>query len=284
MICALILLSLALCGCGGSANASFNLSTVKPWNNYERMVYDYEKIAADGTVKASGTYTVTISTENGVTTIESSMTVTHTESKISDTIASVVRMDAKSMYPKYSEKKITDNVNGNGYTLVMNYAEKISSMKFDREESPRETFALPEPGQEVYDNEQLYQIVRAADNLNEKDNSGTFSLINGVDTYIYGAVKTYEMLYTVGDSETVKTTGLEGRYGINQDGNIPCRKVTIKLNTDRSGSSTSVYYSADGFSGGGKYVPVRISRSQFSTTSLSVEFDHIYTLKDYSAR
>lgn len=284
----MIALAFALCGCGSTADTSFGLSVEKPWNNnginYEKMVYVYEKINSDGETVATGKYTVEItSSVSGETEIKTSLTVVDLNTGISDSVTSKVVMNSVSLYPKYSEKTVVDKHNDNGYTLVMDYANKTSTMTFSKEETSRDVIVLPEPGQEVYDNEQLFYVVRAADNLGTSGNSGIFTIINGVDTYVYGEVKSYDMIYSVGDPEVVKCVGMGGKYGVNQDENIPARKVTVKINAARTGSGTSLYFAADEFTGGGKNVPVRITRAQFSTSSLSVEYNHVYTLSDYSA-
>lgn len=283
----IITLAFALSGCGSTADTSFGLNVEKPWNNnginYEKTVYLYEKIDSDDKTVATGKYVVEISSANGETEIKTSLTVTDLDTGISDSVTSKVVMNSVSLYPKYSEKTVVDKHNDNGYTLVMDYENKTSSMTFSKEENPRDTIVLSEPGLEVYDNEQLFHVVRAADNLDAADNSGVFTIINGVDTYVYGEVKSYDMIYSVGDSEIIKCVGMGGKYGVNQDENIPARKVTVKINASRTGSGTTLYFAADEFTGGGKNVPVRITRAQFSTSSLSVEYNHVYTLSDYSA-
>ena len=59
---------------------------------------------------------------------------------------------------------------------------------------------------------------------------------------------------------------------------------SIKINSDRSGPGTVIDYAAEKFEGGGRNVPVRITRSQYSTSSFDIEFTHTYVLKDYRTR
>ena len=288
VIAMLCLLSavMTFAACGQTASNEFNLINQKPWSyaaREERMVYDYTMTDRDGNLTASGIYTVTISTTGSETTFNSSLTISYTDGQGTVSMQSRVVMDATSLYPKYSSKTMTDSLNNTGYELIMNYEELTSSMTFRGEDGPRQSITLYEPGQEVYDNEQLYQIVRAADNLGEQDSTGTFSIINGVDTYLNGEVTSYLMIYSVGESTTVHAEGMENKYGVNADGNIPCRPVTIKINSDRSGSGTVVDYAISQFEGGCARVPVRISRSQYSTSSFDVAYRHTYTLSDYSA-
>ncbi len=285
-LCAFISV-LMLSGCGQTSDNQFNLIVSKPWGDSvieERMEYAYTMTRSDGTAAASGIYTVTVSVSDGKTRFKSSLDISYSDGG-SASMQSLVIMDSSSLYPEYSEKTLENRTEGGeGYSLIMDYENLTSSMKFSSKDAPEEQIALSEPGLEVYDNEQLYQIVRAADNLTAKDNSGTFTIINGVDSYLYGEETRYSMLYVVGDALSVKAEGMANKYGVNADGNIPCRSVSIKINSDRSGPGTVIDYAAEKFEGGGRNVPVRITRSQYSTSSFDIEFTHTYVLKDYRTR
>ncbi len=310
LIC--ILAALLMCvipaasGCSDTSDGSFTILDNKPWANeginYEKCTYDYEKTDKDGNAVASGIYTVTISSSQGVTTIESRLDIAN-EHGGSDSVSSSVTCDSTTLIPQTVSKRVINYVlkdgelTDNGYTLSMNYKEKTASFSFnDPSAEKKDDITLPSGSADTFDSEQYYQIVRSARNLGTEKNSGMFSLFSGVDSFIAGKPVSFPIKYIVG-SESVLTCkklgqALGGSYGVNQAGSILCRKVTAQINADQSGSTTTIMFAADAFGNAssesvtracGKNVIVSISRPQYSISSFGVEYTHSYILTDYTA-
>lgn len=280
-------LTFSLGGCysqSSAQNNTFALSTEKPWKNYhEKLTYKYEQTTPEGELLESGIYTVEITVSGDKTEIRSALTVNDTDGESRNVISSFVSMDSVSLYPEYSEKTVTDKAEKNGYKIVMDYKNGTSSFVSDSDKDNKKTINLPQLGQDTFDNEQFYWIIRCANNLTETDNNGTFNMVNGVDSYILGSLKTYTMRYTVGASTNVTCPELASEYGINPDGRIPCKTVTGEISSNRTGSKTTLYYAVNAFENGGEKILVKFERPKYNISSLKVESTSVFTLTGYSA-
>ena len=307
IIFALIFCIMPLTGCTDTSNSLFVISQVKPWSNadltHEKCEYDYEKLDKNGEAVATGKYVVEISVDKEVTTIASSLTI-KTEQGWTDQVISTVKCDSTTLSPHSVNKKINnfayDGENklvDRGYDMFLDYKEKTASFSFhDPDAERKDDIVLPDLSAETFDSDQYYQIVRSAKNLDAKNNSGTFSLLSGADSFIGGAVITFPVKYIVGEEKVVtcKKLGetLDGEYGVSKSGSGLCRWGTVQINASQSGSTTTLMFASASFGNstdqtgtrtGGKNVLVSISRPQYSVSSFAVEFTHKYTLCNYTA-
>ena len=309
IIFALIFCIMPLTGCTDTSDSLFVIAQIKPWSNadltHEKCEYDYEKLDKNGEAVATGKYVVEISVDKEVTTITSTLNVI-TEQGWTDQVISTVKCDSTTLSPHSVNKKINNfaykdeakkEVIDRGYDMFLDYKEKTASFSFhDTDAERKDDIALPDLSAETFDSDQYYQIVRSAKNLDAKNNSGTFSLLSGADSFIGGAVITFPVKYIVGEEKVVtcKKLGenLDGEYGVSKSGSVLCRSVTVQINANQSGSTTTLMFASASFGNevnqtgtrtGGKNVLVSISRPQYSVSSFTVEFTHKYTLCNYTA-
>ncbi len=281
-------LTFPLGGCysqSSTQSSTFTLSSEKPWKNYrEKLTYKYEQTMPDGEILESGIYVVEISTSGDTTEIKSTLKIKGTtDNENYEAMNSFVSMDSVSLYPSYSQKTICNQTGKNEYEIIMNYSERTSSFLSGSDANDKQTLGVPQLGQDTFDNEQFYWIIRCANNLTETDNSGTFYMINGVDSFLNDSLKTYTMRYTVGDSTNIACPELASRFGVNPDGRIPCKTVSGEISSNRTGSKTTLYYAINAFENGGEKVLIKFERPKYSLSTLKVESNSVFTLIDYAA-
>lgn len=288
-LCAVIALCFCLTGCTGqTTDTEFDLKRDKPWGtNYEKCTYRYLKTTNEGETVAQGVYTVEISTKDGETTISTALNVYSTDGS-SDVMTSTVTMEANSLYPRLSQKKYVARDNdgnvkeGFGYDISINYTEGKATGSFDNTTLGEREITFAQVDVRTYDNEQLYWIVRAARNATAENNSGNFAILSGVDSLVAGSGKIYQMMYTVMTDSSVVCAEMGGKQGVGSDGRIACHTVALKINDDRSGSTTTLHFAiGDETEPGKNRVLIHFSRPQYDMEKFTVAFNHSYTLTDY---
>lgn len=331
--------TLSLAACGGTVAHVANIEDKKPWaatgtGSYEKCVYDIERRditrSGDDQIIATGTYTTEVEVESDERTVVSaSFTLTYVDDEragssrgLTDTYVAACAFATTGAHPIYSYRAMTlapraDETRNNSYTIVANYASAEAAVPAPSGDVtlPARTSRITWHGEsadlaidasgQVFDNEQLYYILRAFTNIDE-EKSETFRLSNLFDAHNAGSFSAHDMSVSVAENrETLfvspdfieySTTSYNDRgeavESIELDGNednprakLDCLVGTVGMTSSNPGPSQMVYFSdipfrVDDVGNTTTKVIVRIVTREYS--GASEQYNMIYHLKEYS--
>ena len=332
---AAFLLAVALLGltaCGGTVVHQPDLEETKPWDTttkYEKSVYKIERFkmkregkntVPDGDPIATGTYTTEIEiTSADETKVKNSFSLTYADDERAgadrgktDTIESECVFGTIGAYPSYSYRNAVlaprdGESKNNSHTITANYKNEekdglaglTSKIAWHGEEK---TIRLKSGGQ-VYDNEQLFYMLRAFKKT-KPEGSESFRLSNLFDAHNAGAYSAYNMSFSVAkeketlfvdESFTRFSTQTQNDKGetlesIGSDGNghakVECVKGTLSINATNPGPPETVYISNVPFriddNNKTSKVIMKIVRKQYSGAEET--YNIVYTLESYTTQ
>ena len=263
-------------------------------SGYEKLTYDYTRTQPD-----SGTVV-----ENGTVVMEAYYGSEQTELRITEKIydtasglllfesASSVTMATVGLYPRLSSKTVKvynpknlENFADSSYTVSADYSAKTSSGSIAGK--AQNAITIPDIGVNCFDNEQLFYLVRSATNLETLENTGTFDLANMADSYFSEKFYKHEMIYSVLETATVSTEKLQNAASLGLGEAVPCYKISLKINSNKSGPGTVLYISDQAFTSGetvlSDRVIMKMVREQYDVNTFVMTYVHEYVLSSYSA-
>lgn len=293
-------------GCGETVVA---LDAELPWAT-PLSLYEYSEFSVRGSMK-SGDSTVDVSVGNvkftlkeadGNVVLTMEARLEHldieengSERGLVDTAASEVVFDKKTLLPITSKKSVVladrKGKLNNSYELDLSYTQKRGELTFTEQGGEKQTRRIKADGQ-VFDNEQLYYVVRAFSSLSPKAYLN-FNLYNGFDAFNYD-LGVYKMGVSV-DADPVTVTLSDWKdpdktFGMDLDeSGVPCPScysARITISENENGSPIYAKYSENPFKISDSISTKKVLTA-FSTTSFNADYTKLftmdYTLCDYRA-
>ena len=303
------LVALVACACE-SAAPTLSLDTPAPWvysgeakDAYEKCVYSVEKrdVTTD-TVIAAGTMTCVIEpAENDKNRLTTSMTITYndaapeTERGLTDTVDSHVTFSPVSLAPESSYKKIVlasrENETTNfSYELNTDYTTGISTLNyFNRENATSEVKVGDSTLMNVFDNEMLYYVARAASGI-KTEGSGSFANACFFDMHGTGKFAYRTINFSCGkETESVVLDELFARgHGYTADASVAAIKTSLTQSGEDSGPAIELWLSSTDFKVGSadtdktRKVMVKMATTEYNVSAAAKQYVTTYTLTDYS--
>lgn len=333
-----LLLCVALLGltaCGNQVVHTADMDEVKPWDTvtkYERCEYTVERYrmtrsgkttVTDGDPIAVGRYVTAVQINDGSTRVTNEFTLTYADDDragasrgLTDTTVSDCEFASTGGFPTYSYRKTTlapreNESRNNSYEIFANYRTEpfdvhgrtidanVSKMLWHDAES---SISIQTEGQ-VFDNEQLYYMLRAFKNIHT-EGSETFALSTLFDAHNNGAFSTHGMSLSIAkaaevldldESFTRFSTQTQNDRGetlesIESDGNghakLRCLKGTLAETSSNPGPAFTIYFSDVPFRinehNSTQKVIVRIVTKEYSAAEET--YNMIYTLTGYTTQ
>lgn len=299
--------SLVACACGASA-PTLSLDSPTPWvhageakNAYEKCVYSVERrdVTTD-TVIAVGEMTMTIApaTDSDKSSLTTSMTITYndnapeSERGLTDTINSSVIFAPISLTPERSRKKVElapragEKANFS-YELTNDYTAGVSTLNYyNRENATSEVKVGDNTLMNVYDNEMIYYVARAAAGIKAEGN-GSFANACWFDMHGAGKFAYRTINFTCGkEPESMGTFGFLAPYTV--DGSVSAHKTSLTQSGEDSGPSIELWLSATDFRIGTtdtdktRKVMIKMATTEYDVGQATKKYVTSYVLSDYS--
>lgn len=324
---------LGLTACSNQVVHTADMDEVKPWDTvtkYERCEYKVERYrmkrsgkatVTDGDPIAVGSYVTTVKINDDSTRVTNQFTLTYAEDDragasqgLTDTTESDCEFASTGGFPTYSYRKTTlapraGEQRNNSYEIFANYRTtpfevhgrsidaNVTKMLWHDTES---SLSIQTEGQ-VFDNEQLYYMLRAFKNI-RTEGSERFSLSTLFDAHNNGAFSTHSMSLSIDkaaevldldESFTRFSTQTQNDRGetiesIASDGQghakLRCLKGTLSVSSTNPGPAFIIYFSDVPFRinehNSTKKVIARIVTKEF--TAAEETYNMIYTLTGYT--
>ncbi len=307
LFCLIFTLVLALCAVACSTTTEeVMVNPNLPWSPedrpetaYEKVTYGIEKKTASGTLIASGEMTYTLDFDhsedvNGETMYYSKLTMDmfmeyndsapEADRGKRDTVSSSVVFHTTSLLAQRSEKTAVladrEGQTNYSYHLVNDYKTSTSTLTMKGETS---TIDFKKKSMlNVYDNDMMFYVLRSFTDL-ELGKSNTFNIASFFDMHINGTFATTGMTFSCASEPEATTLPVEGYL---TDGSVSLVKVSLKIDSDMSGTPIVLKYSLTPFKLSDtvqmKKVLTFISTSEYNLSSNDIEYYTEYRLTDYT--
>lgn len=299
--------ALVACACGTSA-PTLSLDSPAPWvhagepkNAYEKCVYSIERrdVTTD-TVVATGTLTLTIAPapDSDKSSLTTSMTITYNDAApdadrgLTDTINSSVVFAPASLTPEKSYKKIelaprAGEKTNFSYELTNDYAAGISTLNYyNRENATSEVRVGDNTLMNVYDNEMIYYVARAAAGI-KAEGGGSFANACWFDMHGTGKFAYRTVSFSCGkEPESMGTFGFLSPY--TADGSVAAIKTSLTMSGENSGPSIELWLSSTDFKIGSddsdktRKVMIKMATTEYDVGQATKKYVTSYVLSDYS--
>lgn len=301
-----VALAALACACESTA-PSLSLDSPVPWTHsgdakdaYEKCVYSIErKDVTTDKVTATGTLTYELApSDDGKSVLTSNMSITYTDDAPerdrgkTDTVTSSVKFSAISLAPESSVKTVElavrDGETANlSYDLAVDYVKGESTLTYTRRENAVSTISVGDHTlMNVYDNETLYYVARAASGI-KAGGSGSFANACFFDLHGAGSFSYKTMNFTCA-SEAESLGTYEFLKPFTTDGSVSAIKTSLSQSGDNSGPAIDLWLSATDFvidaAKGAKTrkVMMKLALTEYDVAQAVKKYVTTYSLSDYS--
>lgn len=302
------LVALVACACE-SAAPTLSLDTPAPWvhageakNAYEKCVYSIERVdQTTQTVVATGTMTCIIEpAENDKSKLSTEMTITYNDAApeadrgLTDKISSFVTFSPVSLAPEKSHKEVTlaerkGEKTNSSYVLDTDYTAAKSTLVYTKRNDEKHELAIEGTLMNVYDNEMLYYVARAASGI-KAEGSGSFANACFFDMHGTGKFAYRTINFSCGkEPEGMGPFDFLKPY-YTADGSVSAIKTTLTQSGSDSGPSIELWLSATDFKTGEaetdktRKVMVKMATTEYDVAQATKQFVTTYTLSDYTVQ
>lgn len=301
------LVALVACACE-SAAPSLSLDTPAPWvhageakDAYEKCVYSIERVdQTTQTVVATGTMTCIIApADNDKSSLSTEMTITYNDAApeadrgLTDEINSFVTFSHVSLAPEKSHKEVKLAVresekSNQSYVLDTDYTAAKSTLVYTNRADESHELAIEGTLMNVYDNEMLYYVARAASGI-KTEGSGSFANACFFDMHGTGKFAYRTINFSCG-KEPEGMGAFDFLKPYTADGSVSAIKTTLTQSGSDSGPSIELWLSATEFKTGEaetdktRKVMVKMATTEYNVAQATKQYVTTYTLSAYTVQ